>query len=69
LGTRIPLTRAEQDLVMSLKPGQTVEKRIIIAPDQASGTHDCCKDGDCCCTCQCDPLPCICTCTDEIVVK
>ena len=69
LGTKIPLTMAEQELVMNLKPGQTAEKRIIIAPDAQTGTHNCCKEGDCCCTCQCDPAPCICTCTDEIIVK
>ena len=69
LGSKIPLTTAEQELVMNLKPGQTAEKRIIIAPDPQTGTHNCCKEGDCCCTCQCDPAPCICTCTDEIIVK
>src|SRR5262245_55713142 len=69
LGTKIPLTLAEQELVMNLKPGQTAEKRIIIAPDAQTGTQNCCKQGDCCCTCQCDPAPCICTCTDEIIVK
>ena len=69
LGSRIPLTPGEQELVMNLKPGQTVQKRIIIAPDPQTGTQNCCKEGDCCCTCQCDPAPCICTCTDEIIVK